>query len=191
MQQCNACQAKFDALEYLSDNVEEDIPASHVDDTFLVGPKNTKISTTFWLVGSVAGILLLTAQIIYFEGKTLAQKPVLRPWLEKACQRLHCQLPPYRNLDELQILTATQDTKAPGKVIFNIVLTNQADFPQLYPKLKLKLVDYRGKIFAERVFSTDNYHPSSTMLKPGQTVNIQLSIVKPDNPVAGFSFSLM
>ncbi len=191
MLQCDACQATFDALELLSDNAEEPVSSNHSDDSFLATPKSIKKPTTFWLVGIVAGMMLLAVQIIYFEGHALAQKPALRPWLAKACQTLRCQLPPYRNLKEIHILETTQDSQDPEKVIFNIVLTNQADFPQAWPKLKLTLVDYRGKIFAERVFSADNYHPPSTMLEADQTVKIQLVIVKPENPVAGFSFSLL
>ncbi len=191
MLQCDACQATFDALELLSDNAEDEVPASRPDDNFLATQNSSKTPTAFWLTGIVAGLMLLAAQIIYFEGHALAQKPALRPWLEKACRTIHCQLPPYRNLKEIHILETTLASQDPDKVVFNIVLTNQADFPQAWPKLKLTLVDYRGKIFAERVFSADNYRPPSTMLEADQTVKIQLVIVKPENPVAGFSFSLL
>ena len=192
MLQCDACQTKFDALEFLSENAENNLSPPPSEDAFLPSQKKpAKNHSPLWLTGILAGLLLLALQIIYFEGEAFAQKPTLRPWLEKICQQLNCQLPPYRNLNEIHILETTLDSKDPGRVVFNIVLTNQADFPQPNPNLKLTLVDYQGKIFAQRVFSADNYHPSSTQLKPGQTVKIQLVIVKPGNPVGGYRFSLL
>ncbi len=191
MLQCDACRTKFDALEFLSDHAEEAISQSSTEDAFFDLEQPSKKSTGFWLIGIIFGILLLAGQIVYFEGNRLVQNRLLRPWLKKSCQLIGCQLPPYRNLEEIHILKTTLNTTSPDKVVFDIVLTNQADFPQPYPKLKLTLIDYQGKTFAQRVFSTDNYRPPSTMLKPDQTVEIQLEIVNPDNPVGGYRFSLL
>lgn len=191
MLHCKNCGVLFDALALISDHAEDDIaPPEH---TVLTAETSrpSKKNTVLWSIGLVSTLLLLLGQIIYFEGNTLLQNPQLRPWLEKACFTLNCTLPPYRNLKQIRLLNTVIDTQNAHEITFTIILSNQADFPQQYPALKLTLVDYLGRPFAERVFSVDNYRPPSARMAANQTVEIELTIISPTEKIGGYSFNIL
>jgi len=191
MLHCKNCGVLFDALALISDHAEEDIEPP--ENTVLTAETEqpSKKTTVFWSIGLVSGLLLLLGQVIYFEGNTLLQNPQLRPWLEKACLKLHCSLPAYRNLQQIRLLNTVIEAQNEHEITFNIVLSNQADFPQHYPALKLTLVDYLGRPFAERVFSVDNYRPPSALMAANQTVEIKLTIISPSEKIGGYSFTIL
>ncbi len=191
MLHCKNCGVLFDALALISDHAEEDIELPEETVLTVETAHPSKKTTVFWSIGLVLGLLLLVGQIIYFEGNTLLQNSHLRPWLEKACLKLHCTLPPYRNLKQIRLLNTVIETQNENEITFKIVLSNQADFPQNFPALKLTLVDYLGRPFAERVFSVDNYRPPSVRMAANQTVEIELTIISPTEKIGGYSFTIL
>lgn len=145
-----------------------------------------------WGGGALALFLLLLIQIFAFEGKRLSQNIHIRPLLEGVCSTLGCALPPFRDVDRLQIMDRTLNMAANSKsgFEFSLVFANQSALPQAFPRLKLVLNELTGKPVAERVFEPIEYLPDwrEDLLMPiGNLFEVRLAIAKPSRDVGGFT----
>lgn len=145
-----------------------------------------------WSLGLLACLLLFLAQVYLIERDKLSQDPEQRVWLEKVCQSLPCKLPVYKNLDEFEILHGNFQ-QVDNHYLFQTVLSNQAEFQQHYPRIKLSLLDFSGHTFAERVFYPNEYlNPPPTELMPAsETIEVNLNIALPAQKVGGYTFELL
>jgi hypothetical protein len=146
----------------------------------------------FWLIGCLLCVLLFLTQIYLVKRDEFSQNPEQRLWLEQICQRLHCKLPVYKSLDEFEILHG--DFQLAGDHYeFQTVLSNQADFAQNYPRIKLNLLNFNGQIFAERVFYPHEYSGAkpNQLMPASETIEINLNIALPSQKVGGYTFDLI
>lgn len=159
---------------------------------FFGGEKNTDPHTKFWTGGFLVCVLLFVAQVYLVERDKLSQNAAQRIWLEKICRPLRCNVPVYKNLDEFEILHGDFQQQE-QHYVFQTVLSNQADFAQHYPRIKLSLLDFSGHTFAERVFEPREYLGSApTQLMPAsETIEVSLNIVLPTQKVGGYTFELL
>lgn len=191
MLKCKKCSANFDALEFISDKPLKKSEQVHSQELFPPQPKKNKIRQALWFFGLFVGILVFFAQIYYFESHTLSQNQTLRPWLLKLCQSVNCQLPEYKNTEEISILLGSLEAIDDHFYEFKVVISNQARFNQRYPNIKLTLINFTGEPIAERIFSAHNYHPKSPLLAVDETVEISLSIAAPHPKIGGYTFELL
>lgn len=186
---CRYCAVKFDALELLSDTSLD----AATRFTATLPWESPKDNSRRWAVGVVAGIALLMAQIVYFEGAALSRQPKIRPSLEAVCRALGCHLPDYRNLDEW-LLQATLTPDGQHYAV-TAALINQAAYAQPYPGIKIELLDVNGRPFAERIFRAEDYLPddqrAATAVKAGAALSIQLPIAATRQLIAGHTFELV
>jgi len=129
-----------------------------------------------------------------FAGTDLPQDERLRPWLERACGSLGCDLPRFRAPLRIQIL-GSDLTPAPGGVEgyeFTLVLANQAALPQDFPAIKLSLEGRNGSPAASREFQPDEYLAESgpKLMPVGEPVEVRLLLSKPSREIDGFSVAL-
>ena len=145
-----------------------------------------------WLIGIFICLGLFLAQLYALKGDKLGQNPEQRIWLEKICQALSCHLPVYKNLDEFEILQGDFQLKK-NHYEFQTVLSNQAQFKQYYPRIKLVLLDFSGQIFAQRIFYPREYLGfEPTQLMPAfETIEVNLKIALPTQKVGGYTFELI
>ncbi len=160
--------------------------------TCLPNAPNAKLPTASVWDSCAACLLLLFAQLYYFQGSQLVQKPGIRPWIETLCQPLSCRLPVYENLQQLTIRGVLQPT-ADNVLQLQAVLANQAPFPQAYPDIKLTLMEFNGRVFAERVFHPADYLSESAarLLDSEGSIDITLDIAKPVLPIGGYTLELL
>jgi hypothetical protein len=161
-------------------------------DFFFAGENHKSLHSWLWLLGWVMSLLLLIAQVYWVEREKLSQNPQQRLWLEKICHSLPCYLPVYKNLDEFEILHGDFQLQD-NHYLFQTVLSNQADFPQHYPRIQLNLLDFSGHIFAERVFYPHEYLSSrpSALMPASETIEVNLNIALPAQKVGGYTFELL
>lgn len=148
----------------------------------------------YWKFGVILGVFMLIGQIVYFEGYAFSQNVAMRPFLSKLCRFVNCQLPVYKNLDELNILQSSFTSLSEQSYLFRVVLNNQADFPQDYPNIRLTLLDYNGNPFAYRVFHPSEYlaeDSDATVMDADATTEISLKIAAPNGKIGGSSFDLV
>ena len=73
-------------------------------------------------------------------------------------------------------------------------MSNQADFSQPYPNIKLTLFDYNGNAFANRVFQPNDYLTEDAvpnLMAADATTEISLKIAAPETKVGGSTFDLI
>ncbi|NOR81724.1 MAG: DUF3426 domain-containing protein, partial [Methyloprofundus sp.] len=74
-----------------------------------------------------------------------------------------------------------------------ISLINHADFSQPPPYLQLTLQNFYGGIFAQRIFSPQEYINKTATSEPierSATLNINFLIAKPEQEVGGYAIEL-
>ena len=147
-----------------------------------------------WIVGFVAGLLLLFGQIIYFEGYAVSQNATYRPQMEKICRWLGCHLPYYKSLNEFDVVHGTLTPSADNSFVFKAIISNQDAFEQRLPNIKLSLLDYNEQLFAQRIFFPNEYLSShqraSYVIASDETVEASLSIAVPKTGIGGYNFDL-
>jgi predicted Zn finger-like uncharacterized protein len=191
---CNNCSSLFDVLEFISESKPVTVSKEEKPPQRLPWEPVKTAGRAYWQAGLILGLFLLIAQIVYFEGYALSQNPAFRPHLEKICERLNCPLPVYKNLDDFNVLQGSFVLLPDRNYAFRAVITNQADFPQNYPTIKLTLLDYNEKPFAHRVFYPQDYLPETngaTVMIPDKTTEISLTIAAPATKVGGYTFKLI
>lgn len=190
MMRCSGCSALFDGLAFIREHEAEEKPESR-----LMPWENIKLPDTApWRWGLLLGALLLIAQAVYFEGHAISQNPAFRPWLEKLCSHLNCQLPAYKNLDEFTVLHGSFAMLPDRNYAFKAIISNQALFKQPYPNIKLTLLDFSGTAFAHRIFRPQDYLPAyvaATGIAADAGAEINLNIAAPQTPVGGYTFELI
>jgi len=193
MLRCSHCSAMFDALERISETEDISLSEQQSSSSLPWDKKNTS-DNTYWSTGLIIGLLLLVGQIVYFEGYAFSQNPAVRPGLAKACQLIKCHLPDYKNPDEFALLHSSFTPLPDQNYEFRVVMSNQADFSQAYPNIKLILFDYSGNAFAHRIFQPRDYLPEdsvSSLMAADATTEISLKIAAPKTKVGGSTFDLI
>lgn len=193
---CKTCKAQFDALQSISDTAPKKKPYLDYHQAELQPlwePAQPAKFHVVWRTGLSIAILLLFGQFIYFEGGHLAQNPALRPTLASLCTTLGCELPPYRNVAELQILHSELQLQTDHNYRLRAAIANQSVFTQGYPRLKLSLADVNGENYAARIFTPQDYLPQQPQasIAAGGAVEIGIDIAAPAEPVGGFTIELL
>jgi predicted Zn finger-like uncharacterized protein len=130
---------------------------------FEFGPKDrprSRAATALWGIASVALLLGLAAQAAFLYRSELAMAmPEAKPYLELACRRIGCEVPPLRNAALLSIESSELqvDKNVPGLLTLNATLRNRATFPQAHPSLELTLTDPDDRPLSRRVLAPAEY----------------------------------
>ena len=98
------------------------------------------------------GVALLAGQVLYFQFDEWAKNPQFRPVYEWLCTRLHCQLPVMRSIAAIysKNLVVRAHPDAPGMLMVDAVIVNQAPFPQPFPVIELRFSSLSGSLIAAR-----------------------------------------
>lgn len=111
-----------------------------------------------WLL-AVLLVFTLAGQVLWHEREQLAGNPATRPLMAALCERLGCELPPFRDLAALQSNNFSLRS-VPGRdnaLLLTLTLRNDAAFPQPLPGLDLAFTSPDNRIVAARRFLPDEY----------------------------------
>jgi len=187
---CEGCSTMFDALELLNDENTDDL--LEADEILLPLKSSSGEHNSLWGIGYTICIILFLFQIYFFEGYNLTQNTFLRPWLKTICSGLHCQLPVYKNLNEITILHGAFEATKNDTYIFKTAFSNQSAFEQRYPSIKLTLQNFSGQTFAERVFQPQEYTKKpANLIGSNTSTEITMEITAPSNKMGGYRFELI
>ncbi len=150
-----------------------------------------------WLLADLVLLLLLALQVAYFLRDDLAQRPALRPWLERLCAVAGCTLPLQRDLDRIEVVARhlRPHPEVPDGLVVTITILNRAPFPQPYPVLDLRFYDLEDRIVAGRRFPPRLYLPPGLDpdrgLAPDTPLPIVLELVDPGEQAVNFRFDFL
>ncbi|MCB1691341.1 MAG: DUF3426 domain-containing protein [Pseudomonadales bacterium] len=150
-----------------------------------------------WLAGSIVMLIVLAAQVAFFNRDRLAQDPSLRPIVESACNTLGCDVRPFDDKSALRTssLVVRSHPDVPNALLVDALIRNNAPFRQQFPRLRLSFTDTLGKLVAERSFDPGEYLGGEmTGLKyipPRTEVRISLEMVDPGPSATGYSLTVL
>jgi predicted Zn finger-like uncharacterized protein len=188
---CSVCKQRFDALVTLSDRPDAKKEQSKTGKFLFLSQSKTQ-HLQIWRVGSFLMLLLLIAQIAYFEADYLRRQPQLRFALLQVCELLNCQLPVYQNLEDWTVSHSGLTEQTDHQYVLTAAMTNEAEFPQAFPDLKLTLMNFNGQTIAERIFTAAQYTSATDhLLAASDTREIRLNFDVPADKVGGFTITLL
>jgi len=153
-----------------------------------------------WGFLNVIALLVLAAQYVTYNFDELARQDDYRPWLERVCPAVGCELPPRVDISQIRSsnLVVRSHPDFAGALVVDAIIYNRAPFPQPFPLLEVSFADIQGKPLAQRTFKPGEYlsgelagqrempsqipiHIALDILDPGITaVNYSLSFRSPD-----------
>lgn len=137
-------------------------PLSLPDDLFgSSAPRRTGGRSWLWTAGTLALVLVLFAQTMYFFATELALRlPQVRTQLAEACLWLHCTVALPRMPDQLFIEASdlqVLDAARPSEVLLTATIRNRAQATQELPLMELTLTDKLNQTAARKVFYPADY----------------------------------
>ncbi len=187
---CKRCGQSFDALASLSEKGEKTpIRPDRYSGLPFERPKKGRLPW-FWGIASLVMFAGLLAQVVYFDGRQWYGQPAINRGLTKACEILNCRLPVISNPEEWAVSHTELQLQLNNRYWLTAALTNQAELIQAFPKLKLTLTDFDGRILAERIFLPRQYTVHSD-LGANETVQIRLPFVAIAGDIGGFSLTAL
>ncbi len=146
-----------------------------------------------WTFGATLLALVLATELAYAYRSPIAQRyPVLRPYMESACNVVGCTVPWAREesllkLEESELLEVPGK---PGEISLNARIRNLAPVPQEYPFIELTLTDIGGQPAIRRVLQPPDYlgRPpvGGETIAPGAELNVQLRLETPRTKATGY-----
>ena len=150
-----------------------------------------------WGSLSLLMLVLLGGQYLLFNFQSLARTASLRPFYQQVCQLLQCQLPPLSSTNLLQatnLLVRSLDDQ-PGVLLVDLLLHNEANHAQPFPRLELAFRDTHGQLLAAGVFNPDQYLQNGLAgmqnLPPQAQVHLSFRITDPGEGAKSYALQLL
>ena len=150
-----------------------------------------------WTLGATVLLLGLVAQISYAERAPLLDDARVRPWLDRVCEKLGCQLPPRHAPGKLELLSRDirPHPSVANALIISATLRNDAEFAQAFPAVEISLSDLDENRVAMRRFLPQEYlgdsRSSAGGLAPGATAALVFEVADPGKSAVAFEFKFL
>lgn len=146
--------------------------------------------------GLLAGIglliLVLALQIVLAKRDELAENPAWRPLISRLCLLASCQLEAWRQPEAFVPVrqAVAADPEQAGVLVVQLSFRNDAQWPQPWPQIEIRLTDVAGQAIALRRFRPREYLNADQAgdIKPGQTVSVEIALQETSGKAAGFAF---
>ncbi|MCA1804885.1 MAG: DUF3426 domain-containing protein [Xanthomonadaceae bacterium] len=158
-----------------------------------------RVSARTWL-GLAAALLLVLAlagQWLYVQRDLWLDHPQWRPWADRACAILGCELPLRRDSRQIELLEreVRDHPRVPEAVLISATFVNRAAFPQPYPVFEVAFSDLSGSLLAVRHFAPAEYleDPGAIPdgLAPGQPARVRLEVLDPGRQAVSFRMEFL
>ena len=145
-----------------------------------------------WGVGIAIMCAGLILQYLYFHRLQLVDNPQLRPLLTTMCGITGCNLPPRRDLGQIELAEHMMQfhPNYEKSLLITATLANRADYPQPYPLVEIVMTDIEQKVVARRHFTAEQYlsNKGGDSFPANSEVPLLLEVLDPGNQAVGFEF---
>lgn len=157
------------------------------------------ISAKVWwgVAASVFLSFLLTGQYVWKERNRLAGDAQLRPWMERYCELLHCELPLRHDVSKIEILEreVRDHPRVKGALLVTATIVNDAPFVQSFPVFEISFSNMSGTPVSVRRFEPDEYLPKDKRagkgFQPGEKTQLVLEILDPGKQAVSFQLNFL
>lgn len=163
----------------------------------LLGAKRRlRVVPVVWLISTIALVVLLAGQVVYFYPTELARYARLAPLVTRVCASLGCEVKAKQDVRLIELLrtTVAPHPKQEKALRLRAALVNRADFPQPFPLMEVTLTNRTGAVVARRTFSSTEYLRSTNVgdsMIPNVVVDSLLDITSPDPNPGGYEIRLL
>jgi len=173
-----------------------DIPEILRED--LAAPGMSKKAKVFWSLGIFVLIVVAAIQVAWFNRDlVLEQYPELRPWADKVCEKLQCEVIRTYKTSDIKLLN--RDVRLhphySDTLLVNATMANKSAKTQPFPEIQFSLFDTNGKMIASRQFSPEEYLDNSIIIKqgmsPGKPVHFVLEVTGSTEGAVSFEFRFL
>lgn len=150
-----------------------------------------------WWLGSMLLALTLGGQIGYAERERLLEDNHLRPWLDRACEQLHCRLPMRTAVDTIRLVSreVRPHPDAPRALMISASMVNDANFTQRFPVVEVTLSDLGERAIAKRSFQPKEYLAEAESIErgfpAGATAPLVFEVNDPGQEAVAFEFRFL
>lgn len=148
-----------------------------------------------WGLLNLIALFALAAQYVAYNFDEVARQDEYRPWLEKICPALGCELPPRVDISQIKSsnLVVRSHPDFAGALVVDAIIYNRASFPQPFPLLEIRFDDINGQTQARRIFKPGEYlsgELAGQRQMPSQIpIHIALDILDPGAKAVNYSLS--
>ncbi|MEE9143098.1 MAG: DUF3426 domain-containing protein [Gammaproteobacteria bacterium] len=155
-------------------------------------PKRRRIG---WIIASAALLFMLLTQAVHYQRHELLRHQQIGVWLEKVYGVFGMQVAPDWSVADYDIakLAATNEPAAPGTLVVQAHVTNNAVFPQPYPLIKLTLYDRWGDSVGERSFEPPEYmseSPTARLMASGEDLDASMTVLIPNEQATNYELDV-
>ncbi len=210
---CGACLHVFPADQHLETAPEDHAmpapirspstpqPRSHIPDI----PMQLQMATAStsaaaylgWSTLTLAAIVALGLQVLWFERDQLSRTPQLQAIYAKACQHLDCQLPARQDLPSIRNhqLIVRDHPQYQGALMIDLLIENEAPFAQPFPALQLIFSSLNGAPRAARAFQPREYlggdFSPHQLMPSGRQIRVNLEILNPGSLAPNYVLNII
>ena len=107
----------------------------------------------------VLAAILLAAGYLWIQSRSLAAYPAYRQYLEPFCALLKCELPLKSDLTSFVVdsLQVTDNPRVRDTLLLTLVFSNNAEFTQPFPTLRIAFSNASGTELSIRYFRPETY----------------------------------
>ena len=153
---------------------------------------------TLVIVASALALLALPLQYAWFEPQDLvARYPQARPYVTAFCNHAKCAqlLPEDRGSIEILSRDVRIHPRFEGALQIHATIVNRGNYAQTYPQVRFTLFNDNGNVIASRLFTPAEYlrrtDVSLLRLQAGETSQIQLDLIAPEDTAVSFEFEFI
>ncbi|WP_436785465.1 zinc-ribbon and DUF3426 domain-containing protein [Stutzerimonas frequens] len=146
-----------------------------------------------WGALNLLALLALGAQYVVYNYDELSRQAAYRPWFERVCPKLGCELPALVDISQIKSsnLVVRSHPDFTGALVVDAILYNRAAFAQPFPLLEIRFADINGKLLASRSFKPSEYLSGElagqAQMPPQVPIHIALDILDPGAQAVNYS----
>jgi predicted Zn finger-like uncharacterized protein len=150
------------------------------------------------VISGAVALVALPVQYAWFGPQDLVTRyPQARPYVTEFCNHAKCAqlLPEDRTKIELLGRDVRVHPRFEGALKIRATIVNRGNYAQTYPQLRFTLFSDNGNVIASRLFTPAEYlrrtDVSLLRLQAGETSQIQLDLIAPEDTAVSFEFEFI
>ncbi len=157
--------------------------------------RNKKLVRAAWITTAIAILILVTVYLAEFFQYPLMESSSIKDMLTRTGQKDGSLSTPFRNLNQIQLLSRDMRSHPdrPDALNLSLTIVNRAARSQPFPELEVTLTDSVGQTLTKRLFHPNEYLPDDADIKAGMSpeayLHISLELADPGHQAVGFELN--
>lgn len=174
-----------------------ELQAREIPPEFLLGSGETdrKQASALSYLAAFVLLLLLLGQLAWFNRDALLAKPEIRALAEQLCPYVGCTLPSPPAENRFSLVDRRFEPTGHQTYRLRLLIRNDSKRSEPPPAIQVTFTDDQQRLVARRTLEAPVYLqqslPGPAPLKPGETLELELTLAVPAGPVAGYEIEFI